>query len=151
VRTGRRVWVSCFSIREGEEELWETWANRLYLDVEYEALDTKLKERVALLEKQKETLTEKVADLRRQVPKQAADGFVERWKKEDEAFDAEMKETDEADVAAGLKVGELKRLDEVKTTWDTGTTGLVGLKTDLTETVAKMERARGVIEEVEGR
>ncbi|KAF2436121.1 hypothetical protein EJ08DRAFT_692006 [Tothia fuscella] len=122
-------------------------------EVEYESLDTKLKERIATLEKQKETLTEKVADLRRQVPQQAAEGFIERWKKEDEAFEADMQRRDEAveSTTGAFKVGDLKRLDEVQATWETGTTGLVELKTDLTETVAKMERARGVVEEFEKR
>lgn len=89
--------------------------------------------------------------MRRQVPKQAADGFVDRWKREEDAFDAQMEEEGGEDVASGLKVGEVNRLDEVRATWETGTTGLVGLKTDLTETVAKMERARGVVEEMERR
>jgi kinetochor protein Mis14/NSL1 len=120
-------------------------------DIEYETLDTKLKERIALLEKQKETLTEKVADLRRAVPSQAAEGFRERWKSEDEAFEAQMRmlEDGEDGVDGSLQLGELKRLDEVSNTWERATGGLVGLKTDLTETVAKLERAKGVVDHLE--
>jgi kinetochor protein Mis14/NSL1 len=119
----------------------------LISDVEYEPIDNKLRERVAHLERQKETLTEKVADLRRAVPSQAAEGFKERWKSEDEAFEAQIKQLEdgEGDVSGTLRVGDVKRLDEVQRTWERGTGGLVGLKSELTETVAKLERAKGVV------
>jgi kinetochor protein Mis14/NSL1 len=120
------------------------------LDIEYEPLDTKLKERIALLEKQKESLTEKVADLRRAVPSQAAEGFTERWKSEDQAFEAQLKMLEDGEnVGGSLQLGELKRLDEVRRTWERGTGGLIALKADLTETVAKLERAKGVVEHLE--
>jgi kinetochor protein Mis14/NSL1 len=91
--------------------------------------------------------------MRRAVPSKAAEGFQERWKSEDEAFEAQMKmlEDGEASMGGSLQLAELKRMDEVRSTWERGTGGLVGLKTDLTETVAKLERAKSVAEHMEER
>lgn len=54
--------------------------------------------------------------------------------------------TSDQDAKGELDLVELKRWDHVQGTWEKGTEGLVKLKTDLTETVARLERAKGVVE-----
>lgn len=54
--------------------------------------------------------------------------------------------TSEQDAKGEIDLAELKRWDDVQGTWEKGTEGLVKLKTDLTETVARLERAKGVVE-----
>lgn len=54
--------------------------------------------------------------------------------------------TSEQDAKGEIDLVELKRWDDVQGTWEKGTDGLVKLKTDLTETVARLERAKGVVE-----
>jgi len=51
----------------------------------------------------------------------------------------------------GINIGELKRWEEIRTTWERGTQGLVGLKSSLTETVARLERAKNVVEHMDGK
>ena len=41
-----------------------------------------------------------------------------------------------------MEVGEVERLDEVRSTWQTGSETLMTLKSGLGGTVAKMERAQ---------
>ncbi|TLD35297.1 putative kinetochore protein mis14 protein [Venturia nashicola] len=116
---------------------------------EFEALDTRLAERIRVLEEQKEKLTEKVADLRRVGPEKAAKLFRERWAVEEAVFETQMETgagTDGQDGKGEIDLVELKRWDDVQGTWEKGTEGLVKLKTDLTETVARLERAKGVVE-----
>lgn len=116
---------------------------------EFEPLDTRLAERIRVLEEQKEKLTEKVADLRRVGPEKAAALFKERWAAEDAAFETQMEGvagTSEQDAKGEIDLVELKRWDDVQGTWEKGTEGLAKLKTDLTETVARLERAKGVVE-----
>lgn len=50
-----------------------------------------------------------------------------------------------------MDVGELERLDEIQSTWQSGSEGLVALKSGLGSTVAKMERAQNANEAIEGR
>ena len=112
-------------------------------------MDTRLAERIRVLEEQKEKLTEKVADLRRAGPEKAAALFKERWTAEEAAFETQMQgieERGEQDTKGEVDLAELKRWNEVQGTWEKGTEGLVRLKTDLTETVARLERAKGVVE-----
>jgi kinetochor protein Mis14/NSL1 len=107
-----------------------------------------------VLEEQKEKLTEKVADLRRAGPEKAAALFKERWDAEEAAFEAQMEgveQTSGQDTRGEIDLVELKRWDDIQGTWEKGTEGLVKLKTDLTETVARLERAKGVIEYLEER
>lgn len=82
-------------------------------------------------------------------PEKAAAIFKERWAAEEAAFDTQMEgveQTREQDTKGELAIVELKRWDDVQGTWEKGTEGLVRLKTDLTETVARLERAKGVVE-----
>jgi kinetochor protein Mis14/NSL1 len=121
----------------------------LIVETEFEPLDTRLAERIRVLEEQKEKLTEKVADLRRVGPEKGALIFQEKWTAEEKAFEIQMQgveQTGQEGVKGEVDLPELKRWDEVQGTWERGTDGLVKLKTDLTETVARLERAKGVVE-----
>ncbi len=68
---------------------------------------------------------------------------MEGEQKENGAIDAA-----EYDIIHGL---EFKRWDEVRSSWTRGTEGLVDLKGGLTETVARVERAKAVLAELEDR
>jgi len=118
---------------------------------EFEPLDSKLAERIRALEATKESLTEKVADLRRTAPARAAQDFQLQWTKDNECFDSSMKQEDNGLAPyQGINIGELRRWEEVQATWERGTQGLVALKSSLTETVARLERAKNVVEHIEG-
>lgn len=113
-------------------------------------MDTKLAERIRALEATKESLTEKVADLRRTAPSQAAKDFQTQWAKDSERFDAKMEEESNRLVEdKAIEIGNMKRWDEVQATWNRGTESLVALKGSLTETVAHLERAKTVVEHME--
>jgi len=75
-----------------------------------------------------------------------------QWTKDSDYFDSNMEQEDN-DVAPykGINIGELKRWEEIETTWERGTQGLVALKSSLTETVARLERAKNVVEHMEGK
>lgn len=119
---------------------------------EFEPLDTRLAERIRALEATKESLTEKVADLRRTAPAQAAHDFQVQWTKDNDCFDSNIRQEDN-DIMPyqRINIGELRRWEEVQTTWERGTRGLVDLKSSLTETVARLERAKNVVEHMEGK
>jgi len=74
---------------------------------------------------------------------------------EQEQIEKENKEAEEQAVEkaneARLDVGEFKRWDEVKGTWDKGAQGLVELRGGLTESVARGERAGRVVVYLEGK
>lgn len=119
---------------------------------EFEPLDSKLAERIRALEATKESLTEKVADLRRTAPTRASQDFQLQWTKDNEYFDSSMKQEDNGLAPyQGINIGELRRWEEVQATWERGTQGLVALKSSLTETVARLERAKNVVEHIEGK
>jgi kinetochor protein Mis14/NSL1 len=109
-------------------------------------LDVKLAEKIRAMEAEKERLTLKVTGLRREAPAKAAENFKTRWTIEEESFNAKLDEAKsrEEGEKMELDVGEFKRWDDVQTVYEQSTDGLVKLKTDLTETVAKLERAKGV-------
>ncbi|KAF2402364.1 hypothetical protein EJ06DRAFT_490740 [Trichodelitschia bisporula] len=124
------------------------------VEEEFEPLDTNLASRIRALEATKETLTEKVADLRRGAPAKAASDFKARWEEEEKAFEAwfeERRAEEERAAAQGEDDVRLERWDEVRATWERGTEGLVALKGGLTETVARLERAKAVVEHLDGK
>jgi kinetochor protein Mis14/NSL1 len=87
-------------------------------------------------------------------PEKAATLFKERWAADEAAFETQMEgveQTGGQDTKGELDLVELKRWDDVQGTWGKGTEGLVKLKTDLTETVARLERAKGVVDYLEER
>jgi kinetochor protein Mis14/NSL1 len=50
-----------------------------------------------------------------------------------------------------MEIGELERLDEIQSTWQSGSEALTSLKTGLGGTVAKAERAQQVVSVLEER
>jgi kinetochor protein Mis14/NSL1 len=96
-------------------------------------------------------LTLKVTGLRRDAPANAAENFRQRWTAEEEAFNARANEARKEQEAENMEldVGEFARWDEVQAVYGTSMDGLVKLKTDLTESVAKLERAKGVAAYIE--
>jgi len=117
---------------------------------EFEALDTRLAERIRALEATKESLTEKVADLRRTAPAKAAQDFQTQWAKDNEVFESGAQQ-EEAGAAneSPLDLGDMNRWDDVQASWGRGTEILAALKVNLTETVARLERAKAVAEHME--
>jgi kinetochor protein Mis14/NSL1 len=111
-----------------------------------------LAERIRALEAEKERLTLKVTGLRREAPEKAAENFKRRWVAENESFNAKMSEADaKRDTEKmDLDVGGFQRWDDVQTVYEQSTDGLVKLKAELTETVAKLERAKGVASYIVG-
>jgi kinetochor protein Mis14/NSL1 len=75
-----------------------------------------------------------------------------QWTKDNDCFDSNIQQEDN-DVMPyrGINIGELRRWEEIQTTWERGTQGLVALKSSLTETVARLERAKNVVEHMEGK
>ena len=106
-----------------------------------------------------ETLTLATTELRRTAPARAADAWRERHA---------AAVSDEEDVMNRLKEGAaaaegedamamdaetlgLKRAEDVQRTWGRAVDGLVGLKTSLPGTAARLERAEKAVNYVEGR
>lgn len=120
----------------------------------YEPFDTRIPERLRALESQREMLAEQVAGLRSEAPGQFARSYQDRWERECKEGDEKMEEQRtmmmedlEADGARLDVYGPgIERWDDTKKVWERGTEGLFGLKGGLTETVAKLERARDVLE-----
>jgi len=118
--------------------------------VEFEALDTRLAERIRTLEATKESLTEKVADLRRTAPTKAAQDFRTQWTKDNEMVESNMQVDDDGAMNENaFDLGDMKRWDDVQASWGRGTEILAALKSNLTETVARLERAKAVAEHME--
>lgn len=85
----------------------------------------------------------------------AAQAFQTSFTRESETLDTKLKAEEEALLAQAekegrLDIGQLQRWNEVQAMWERGTEGLVGLK-GLTETVARLERAEGVVGYLEGK
>ncbi|KAH7058982.1 hypothetical protein B0J12DRAFT_379666 [Macrophomina phaseolina] len=120
---------------------------------EFEPIDTRLVDKIRALEAQKETLTEKVADLRREAPKKAAEAYQEAFVKESEEIERRAREREETAVcsAAGTKLeaGEMRRWDDVEQMWERGTQNLVDLKDGLPGTTARVSRAQQVAHHLE--
>lgn len=126
----------------------------------YEPYNTHMATRIRTLEAQKDSLTEKLADLRRDGPSRAADAWAAGFDAQTASLQARQLEDRDAALAAAaadarlLEQAELRPLrgeagDEVRAMWESGTEGLVALKRGLTETVARVERANGVVGYVE--
>ncbi|EOD48993.1 putative kinetochore protein mis14 protein [Neofusicoccum parvum UCRNP2] len=116
---------------------------------DFEPIDSRLVDKIRQFEAQKETLTEKVADLRRDAPKKAAAAYETSFMQESEEMERRARDREEAAVrSAGeetkLDTGEMRRWDDVQQMWEKGTQNLVELKDGLTETAARLDRAAKV-------
>ncbi|MCJ1282809.1 hypothetical protein MMC26_002135 [Xylographa opegraphella] len=115
----------------------------------YEDYDPALAAKVRALYATLEEETTRVAELRREAPAQAAGAFVERLGREmaDEELRAEAGRTWAMEEGAKV-VLEAVVDSRVGEGWERGLRGLQGL-TSVTEGVARLERVRGVVGEVE--
>lgn len=101
-------------------------------------------------------LTEKVADLRRTAPAESANRWQQTYLSQAQDKDLEFDEQQKLAVKqteeeGKVDLGDLERWDEVRDTWDKGTEELLSLKGGLTETVARLERAKTVVGYMQGR
>ncbi|KAL1629511.1 putative kinetochore protein mis14 [Diplodia seriata] len=123
---------------------------------EFEPIDSRLVDKIRTLEAQRESLTEKVADLRREAPKKAAGAYEVAYLKEAEEMERLGREREEAAIRAAaeetrLEAGEMRRWDDVQQMWERGTQSLVDLKDALPETAARLKRAETVAQHLEGK
>lgn len=125
------------------------------LGEELEAYDTKLASRIQNISAQIESLTLALANLRRQAPAQAAIAYNTRAQKERQEFETRLLEKEKErleeavrDVRTGAE--ELKRLDELRGTWASGTKTLAEVKERIGGTAARLEKAFRAAEYVDG-
>ena len=121
---------------------------------EFEPFDSRLKDRLEALTAQKNSLVEKVADLRRTAPALAAQAYQAAFLQESEQWEQEhrMQKAKALQVPESvLDLGELRRWDEVQRTWERGAEGPGALKGGLPETRARLERASEVVGYLEGK
>ncbi|KAK0660333.1 hypothetical protein DIS24_g3443 [Lasiodiplodia hormozganensis] len=123
---------------------------------EFEPIDTRLVDKIRALEAQKESLTEKVADLRREAPKKAVGAYETAYLMEAQKAARLAREREEAAVRAAadetrLDAGDMRRWDDVRQMWERGTQSLVDLKDALPETAARLKRAETVAQHLEGK
>lgn len=125
--------------------------------VEYEPYDTRLAAKVQNLYGVLEAETTAVAKLRREAPRRAAELW---WEGVGRGVEGEGDVGgEEEEVEGGDGVGELRtavlaegeRWEGMRDLYAGACEGLVGLKTGVTETVGRCERAGKVVAEVEGR
>ncbi|KAF2664537.1 hypothetical protein BT63DRAFT_429298 [Microthyrium microscopicum] len=128
---------------------------------EIEPLDAGVADKLRELERKKERLLLKVAGYRRTGPEAAAQRFREEWEgsgsaeergeeTDGGAEDGDIK-TEDAEQPALDLVGELRRWDEVQSTYARGVQGLVELKTGMAGTIGQLEEAKTVGDELDGR
>ena len=117
---------------------------------EFEPFDSKLAQRIQVLSSQIENHTLQLANLRRTAPQNTAQRFEESYRKESERYDELLQKDEAAKLeqarSTTLDIGELERLDEIQSSWQSGTENLISLKSGLGGTVAKMERAQQAVE-----
>ena len=121
----------------------------------YEPYDTRLAARLTSLANTQNDLILSLANLRRTAPAQAARAFQDTYTAHSTELDAqalaEAERLKKENEAQEMDIGKFERWDDVQRMWERGTQGLVGLKSGLTETVARCERAVEVAKEVEKR
>lgn len=127
----------------------------LIMITEIEAFDTKLAQRIQALSAQIESQTLHLANLRRTAPEETAQRFQESFTQSSEEDDARLQRLAEQQLenakASKVDVGEMERMDEVQSTYQSGTENLNNLKSGLGGTVAKMERAQAAVDYLEER
>lgn len=117
--------------------------------------DARLAQRIQNLSSQIESKTLELANMRRTAPEETSRRFQDTFEKQIAEQDERLRREEQGRMADAratrLDVGEVERLDEVQRTWQQGTDGLMALTAGLGNTVAKMERAQGSVEVVEGK
>ncbi|KAL9072277.1 MAG: hypothetical protein Q9157_005167 [Trypethelium eluteriae] len=141
----------CYSLDTGH------FSNALYLQAfnseAYEPYDTRLASRLTTLANTHNELILSLANLRRTAPAQAARSFQTNYEAHSSGLNSLTKaETERLNKQSNdyeLNIGKLERWDDVEKTYERGTQGLLDLKSGLTETVARCERAVEAANEVE--
>lgn len=122
---------------------------------EVEAYDHRLAKRIQDTSAQIEALTLELANLRRSAPKEAARRFQSGFEDEGRVWDEKLRDAEEKRLAevkkVELDVVGLEREEETRKAWERGMSTLVGVKDGIGGTVARLERAQGVIGYLEGR
>ena len=123
----------------------------------YEAYDDRLAARLRDTYARLEAETTRLAQLRREAPARAAAGWADGLRDDVEARERAFAESRARAAAAGEGAAEaglgdvrMERPERVRGLWDGGRRELVGLK-GVTEVVARLERAKRAVEEVERR
>ncbi|KAL9094386.1 MAG: hypothetical protein Q9165_003236 [Trypethelium subeluteriae] len=119
----------------------------------YEPYDSRLASRLTTLANTHNELILSLANLRRTAPAQAARSFQTTYEGHSSELDsltkAENERVNKQSKDYELKIGNLERWDDVEKNYGKGTQGLLDLKSGLTETVARCERAIQAAKEVE--
>ncbi|MCJ1392390.1 hypothetical protein MMC18_005257 [Xylographa bjoerkii] len=116
----------------------------------YEDYDPALAAKVRALYATLEAETTRVAELRREAPAKAAGRFVEKLGREMREEEESVREGRSWAVEDGGRVVLGVEVDgRMEQAWEGGLRGLEGLK-GVTEGVARLERVRGVVGELEG-
>ncbi|KAF1916375.1 hypothetical protein BDU57DRAFT_516457 [Ampelomyces quisqualis] len=116
---------------------------------EYEPFDEKLRARVGAAIVRRDALVGKISRHRRNTPAMAAMAFQSQFQRENE-------ELLDVDVDTGEGQGDvvgvlgLQREEEVRRNWERAVEGLGRLNGGMGETRARLERAGGVVEYLEG-
>ena len=122
---------------------------------EFESFDTKLAQRIQALSSQIEDHTLQLANLRRTAPAETSQRFQDSYTKASEQYDAQLQQDEDTRlqdaVNTKMELDEVERLDEIQSTWQSGSEALVSLKSGLGGTVAKAERAQQVVSVLEER
>lgn len=122
---------------------------------EIEPFDTRLAQRIQILSSQIEDHTLQLANLRRTAPKETSEQFQESFARQRDEEDAQLKKAEEAKLETArsttVDVGEVERLEEVRKTWQQGTTNLQTLRSGLGGTVARLEKAQTNVALVTGK
>jgi len=91
--------------------------------------------------------------LRRTAPVATARRFEKRYVRDTSQYDARLVEAEERKLAAAretkIDVGQLDRVDEMQSTWQSGSDELLTLKAGFGGTVAKMEKAKAAVDVAE--
>lgn len=123
---------------------------------EFEEFDSKTAEKIRDLERRREKVLLKVASLRREGVTKAADDWKTQWESNKDPLEDEDVKMEEGEELTGepvqlIDMDKMMRWEEMQKTHERGLEGLVGLKSGMAGTVGRLEEARRVGEELEGR
>ncbi|KXL47782.1 hypothetical protein M433DRAFT_60365 [Acidomyces richmondensis BFW] len=122
---------------------------------EIEPFDTKLAQRIQALSAQIEHHTLQLANLRRNAPSETLQRLQDSFERNSGAYEAQLAKNEQVllQEAEGMQVvvADIERMDEIHGTWDRSADTLSGLKSELGNTVARMEKARAAVTVVQGK
>jgi hypothetical protein len=120
-----------------------------------EPIDTRLQSRLEKLSHERDELLRRVAKLRRETPKAAAEEFQTSFEMEMERDGSNAREAarllaEKKEDEDMLKLRTVKRQKEMERTFETAIEKLEDVGKGMTDTVGRLERAGGVVEMLEG-